>query len=44
MKRFKFIMASGYRFDCIAVDFHVACVTFDYAGLDPEDIIAIEER
>ena len=44
MKRFKFIMDTGYNFDCIALDFRSACITFDYAGLDPRDILAVEER
>ena len=44
MKRFKFIMESGFNFDCIALDFRNACITFDMAGLDPRDIVAIEER
>jgi hypothetical protein len=44
MKRFKFIMDDGYNFDCIALDFRNACITFDYAGLDPRDILAVEER
>lgn len=44
MKRFKFIMESGYNFDCIALDFRSACITFDYAGLNPLDIVAVEER
>jgi len=44
MKRFKFIMDTGAVFDCIALDFRAACLTFDNAGLDPRLITAIEER
>lgn len=44
MKRFKFIMDSGDTFDCIALDFRAACETFDHSGLDPRDILAVEEK
>lgn len=44
MKRFKFIMDSGHTFDCIALSFRAACLSFDQAGLDPRLILAIEER
>ena len=44
MKRFKFIMDCGRVFDCIALDFRAACLSFDMAGLDPRLIAAVEER
>jgi len=44
MKRFKFTMDTGESFLCIARDFRSACVLFDQAGLDPQQIAAIEER
>ena len=44
MKRFKFVMESGVDFDCIAYDFRKACMTFEQAGMDPSQILAIEER
>ena len=44
MKRFKFIMDGGDTFDCIALDFRAACETFDHSGLDPRNILAVEER
>jgi hypothetical protein len=44
MKRFKFVMEDGSAVDIIAADFRSACLRFDAFGVDPQDILEIQEK
>lgn len=44
MKRFKFVMEDGQAIDILASDFRSACLRFDAFGMDPRDILEIQER
>lgn len=44
MKHYKFVMEDGVIFDVIAFSWFMATVAFDNARLDPQQILAIEER
>ena len=44
MRHYKFILEGNTVFDVIANSFRVASDTFDLAGLDPQQILSIEEH